>query len=72
MKDLKLIFAIFLLLVSCSDNYTSTVKRAGEKNQRLFGKESTIYNGVEYHIIEVDGVEYLATYRGGFYPLIKK
>ena len=60
-----------VLLSSCADNSTSTVKRENEAQQRIYGKESTVYNGREYHIIEVDGVEYIASFGGGICPLVK-
>jgi hypothetical protein len=72
MKQFKITFAMFIILVSCADNHSETIKRKGEQKQRIYGKESTVYRSVDYHIIEVDGVEYITTYSGGFYPLIKK
>jgi hypothetical protein len=66
-----LIFALFLF-VSCADNTTTTIKREQEANQRIYGKEYTIYKGTGYQIIEVDGVEYITTTRGGICPLVKK
>ena len=60
-----------VLLSSCADNTTSTVKRENEAQQRIYGKESTVYNNKQYHIIEVDGVEYIASYGGGICPLVK-
>lgn len=61
-----------VLLSSCADNSTNTIKRENEAQQRIYGKESTVYNGREYHIIEVDGIEYIASYGGGICPLVKK
>ena len=60
-----------VLLSGCADNTTSTTKSENEAQQRIYGKESTIYKGTEYHIIEVDGVEYIASYGGGICPLVK-
>jgi hypothetical protein len=65
-----ILLAIFLFS-SCADNTTSTFNRDNQTKQRIFAKESTIYRGVEYHILEVDGVEYIASYRGGICPLVK-
>ena len=62
---------VCLLLSSCADNTSPTIKRENEAPQRIYGKESTMYKGVEYHIIEVDGVEYINSYNGGIYPLQK-
>lgn len=66
----KAMFAA-VLLSGCVENKTSTVKREGEAQQRIYGKESTHYQGREYHIIEVDGVEYIASFGGGICPLVK-
>ncbi len=72
---LTLAFASLLLAVvllsGCADNETTTIKRENEAQQRIYGKESTIYKGREYHIIEVDGVEYITSYGGGICPLVK-
>ncbi len=59
-----------VLLPSCVDNTTSTIKRENEAQQRIYGKESTLYKGIGYYIIEVDGVEYIASSKGGICPLI--
>jgi hypothetical protein len=37
----------------------------------VFLEKRTIYGDVQYHIFEVDGVEYIASYRGGICPLVK-
>lgn len=61
---------LLVVLMSCADNITSTNKE-NKAQQRIYAKESTVYNGCDYHIIEVDGVEYLASYGGGICPLVK-
>ena len=66
-----LIFVLFLF-VSCADNITYTIKGELEANQRIYGKEYTIYKGRGYQIIEVDGIEYITNTTGGIYPLVKK
>lgn len=40
--------------------------------KRIKGKESTIYDGECYHIIEVDGTEYISNDEGGIHPLIQR
>jgi hypothetical protein len=65
-----ILLAIFLFS-SCADNTTSTFKSDNKTKQRIFAKESAIYRGAAYHIIEVDGVEYIASNRGGICPLVK-
>jgi hypothetical protein len=67
-----IVFSAILLLLSCSNNGTRrSVKKDGENPQRIIGKESTVYDFYRYQIIEVDGVEYIATCQGGIYPLVK-
>lgn len=76
MKNLikRAYFAIYILLVSvitsCADGDTTTTKREGEAQQRIVGKESTMYNGRRYQIIEIDGVEYISASSGGICPLV--
>jgi hypothetical protein len=67
---LAYVLLVAVLFVGCADNSTTTVKRENEAQQRIYGKESTVYNGREYHIIEVDGVEYIASFGGGICPLV--
>lgn len=62
---------LVVLLFGCADNSTSTIKTENEAKQRIYGKESTFYKGRMYHIIEVDGIEYIASYGGGICPLVK-
>jgi outer membrane lipoprotein SlyB len=64
------VMLVAVLFIGCADNSTTTVKRENEAKQRIYGKESTVYNGREYHIIEVDGVEYIASFGGGICPLV--
>ena len=62
---------VFILFSGCAENKTSKDKRKNESQQRIYGKEATSFNGREYHIIEVDGVEYITSYGGGICPLVK-
>jgi hypothetical protein len=63
---------VFVFLVSCADNSTTTTKYPNELKQRIVGKEHTVYNGVGYQIIEIDSVEYLSNTTGGLCQLQKK
>jgi hypothetical protein len=67
-------FALYILLVavitSCADGNTTTTKREGEAQQRIVGKEYTVYDGRGYQIIEIDGVEYVSASSGGICPLV--
>lgn len=58
-------------LFGCYDNVTATIKRPGEAKQRIYGKEETYYQSTKYQIIEVDGIEYVASNLGGICPLVK-
>lgn len=71
MKKNLILLALSTLLFSCADNATTTTKRIGEPQQRIIGKEYTVYNGYGYQIIEIDSVEYLTTTGGGICPLLK-
>lgn len=66
-----LLFLSVVFLFGCVDSVTETTKREGEAEQRIIGKEQTVYKMTEYQIIEVDGVEYLSNSNGGMCPLIK-
>jgi hypothetical protein len=57
-----LVFAI--TLNSCDDAKTTPTNR-------IIIKESTLPSDFRYEIIEVDGVEYLCSSRGGLCPLVK-
>lgn len=57
-----LVFAI--TLNSCDDAETTPTNR-------ITIKESTLPSDFRYEIIEVNGVEYLASSRGGLCPLVK-
>lgn len=68
------ILAFLSLISSCDDGSNSTPANIARKNPetgRLKVKE-VIHNAYfTYEIVEVDGVEYLATNNGGLIPLVK-
>jgi hypothetical protein len=65
MKYTFLILLVFAItLNSCDDAQTTPT-------DRITIKESTLPSDFRYEIIEVDGVEYLCSSRGGLCPLVK-
>lgn len=65
MKYTFLILLVFAItLNSCDDAKTTPT-------DRITIKESTLPSDFRYEIIEVDGVEYLCSSRGGLCPLVK-
>jgi hypothetical protein len=65
MKYTFLILLVFaIILNSCDDAQTTPT-------DRITIKESTLPSDFRYEIIEVDGVEYLCSSRGGICPLVK-
>ncbi len=65
MKHTFLILLVFAITLSSCD-------KAGNKTtNRITIKESTLPGDFRYEIIEVDGVEYLCSSRGGLCPLVK-
>lgn len=70
-KMKKIIMLLFAFtMISCADYATNT--KDNKSPQRIHGKEYTIFCGYEYLILEVDGVEYIATTHGGITPLVKQ
>lgn len=59
-----LILAIAVLGLTSCQNFAPT------PTNRITLKESTLPSDFRYEIIEVDGVEYIATSRGGICPLV--
>jgi hypothetical protein len=63
-----LILAIAALgLTGCGDRPSSD----SEVGKRIKFKYSNNEGQFQYEIIEVDGIEYLTSSRGGIYPLVK-
>lgn len=64
------IFILLLVLTSCqmrkSEKDTKTIQ-----TNRIIIKEKIFHEGVAFYIIEVDSVEYITSYKGGIYPLVK-
>ena len=71
MKKIKIITAIILstLFVGCTDENSHSVNE--QSNNRIKLKEQRVVNGDTYSIIEIDSVEYLTQYHGGFVKLEK-
>jgi hypothetical protein len=82
MKNLiTIIFA--LVITSCQvqspikvdgsefENYNTEKTANAPRNKRVIIKEMNGYSSYEVSIIEVDGVEYLVSYKGGICPLVK-
>lgn len=70
-KNNLLFLALSLIIVftaCCSPANTEE----GNVQKRIKGKESTIYDNGCYHIIEVDGTEYISNGEGGIHPLIQR
>jgi hypothetical protein len=68
MKKITLIAIALISLSSCADYSTTTPKDNTGKPltpQRIHGVESTVYDGITYNIVEVDGNEFLCQYNGG-------
>ena len=71
MKKIFIVAITLLALNSCNES-TGALEPVKLKNtQRIICKEYTTIEGISYHIIEVDSIEYLTSYRGGICPLIK-
>lgn len=69
-----LLFAVGIVSIAIEelpDNLQTNSGVVTKKTQRIIGKESTVYKGVGYQIIEVDGIEYLSCSSGGICPLVK-
>ncbi len=74
MKKITLIAIALISLSSCADYNTTAPKDSNGRPlapQRIHGVESTIYDGISYHIIEIDGNEFLCMYHGGMSLLPK-
>lgn len=63
---LLIILGVTLFLTSCDKTCDSE-----DSTNRIIGKESTLYRGHVYQIIEVDGAEYLCSASGGICPITK-
>jgi len=59
------VFAILSLVFSCTTRGKQIVSDSDNSGERIKFKEYKIINGVTYHLLEVDSVEYLFQYRGG-------
>lgn len=66
MKQFLIALTTVLIFSSCSKNET------GDEDSRIkFIERDRSKSSFLYEIIEVDGVEYIASSRGGIYPLVK-
>ncbi len=77
LEILAIIAMILLLSVigGCNNNpsYNTNESQASPITPiRIKLIEEVYLNNTWYHIIEVDSIQYLATYHGGITPLIKK
>jgi hypothetical protein len=68
MKHTFLILLVFAITLSSCDDAETTPTIT---TQRITIKESTLPSNFRYEIIEVNGVEYLCSSRGGICPLVK-
>ena len=67
----KIILSLFAILVVGLLSCMSTSSRRSYTKGRIILKDETYIDGYPHYIIEVDGVEYLTSYYGGIYPLVK-
>ena len=61
---------VFILFASYGCNNKDNINTPESQN-RIKGKESTIYKNINYYIIEVDSIEYLCS-NSGICPLVRK
>lgn len=62
MKKISILLILIMVL------FTACYRRASE-NTRINGKVNSVFDGVGFIIIEVDGHEYLTNHRGGIIHL---
>jgi hypothetical protein len=63
------------MFYSCSSECTDCGKQNNKEQEQSRIKlilKSVNIDGFPYQIIEVDGVQYISSYKGGIYPLIKQ
>lgn len=72
MRLLKFVWLLSFLFVfnSCHEGNYYQDNIDSFYNERILLKSSILYEGYRYHIIEVDGVEYISSGDGGLYPLV--
>lgn len=57
------LFILLFFLIGCD------MELKKPPTSRIVGKDYITYVGMQYQIIEVDGIEYLTSSKGGIYPL---
>ena len=67
----KIILPLFAILVVGLISYASSSDEVSSQDSRIILKDEAVAGGCYYIIIEVDGVEYITSGRGGICPLVK-